>query len=71
MEAVAKELCIRQFDEPRWPLFLAEAIRHTRSMQESLEVLVQAGMRFPGKARIFYRNCADCNLLKFLWRNTG
>ncbi len=26
MEAVAKELCIRQFDEPRWPLFLAEAL---------------------------------------------
>lgn len=55
MEAVAKELCIRRHDEPQWLLALAEAIRHGRSMQEGLEVLVQGAMRFPEEAWIFYR----------------
>ena len=54
MEAVAKELCIRQFDVPEWQLALAEAVCHERSMQEALQVLVQAAMRFPEEARIFY-----------------
>ena len=55
MEVVSKELCIRRPDEPEWLLALAEAIRHGRSMQAGLEVLVQAAMRFPEEARIFYR----------------
>ena len=55
MEVVSKELCIRRPNEPEWLLALAEAIRHGRSMQAGLEVLVQGAMRFPEEARLFYR----------------
>ena len=55
MEVVAKELCIRQPDEPRWLLSLADAIRRGRSLQEGMQVLVQAAMRFPEEAILFYR----------------
>ena len=54
MEVVAKELCIRQPDEPRWLLSLAEAIRRGRSLQEGMQVLVQAAMRFPEEPILFY-----------------
>ena len=55
MEVVAKELCIRQPDEPRWLLSLADAIRRGRSLQEGMQVLVQAAMRFPEEAILFYK----------------
>ena len=55
LEVVSKEMCIRQPDEPRWLLSLAEAIRRDRSLQEGMQVLVQAAMRFPEEAILFYR----------------
>lgn len=54
LEVVSKELAIRQFDVPEWQLSLAEAVCHEHSMQEGLQVLVHAAMRFPEEARIFY-----------------
>ena len=54
MEVVAKELCIRQPEEPNWLLSLADAIRRSRSLQEGMQVLVQAAMRFPEEAILFY-----------------
>ena len=54
MEVVAKELCIRHPDDPGWLLSLADAIRRGRSLQEGMQVLVQAAMRFPEEAMLFY-----------------
>ena len=54
MEVVSKELCIRHPDEPNWLLSLASAIRRGRSLQEGMQVLVQAAMRFPEEPILFY-----------------
>ena len=54
MEAVARQLCRQQPDDPQWFISLAYATRRSVGVQEALAVLAQVANRFPEQAMILY-----------------
>lgn len=54
MRTIARQLTMRQPDEPDWFLALATATRQAIGVQEALAVLATVANRFPTCATIFY-----------------
>ena len=54
MEAVARQLCRQQLDDPNWFVMLGYATRRAVGLQEALAVLAMVANRFPTCATILY-----------------
>lgn len=54
MEAVARQLCRQQPNDPNWFIMLGYATRRAVGLQEALAVLATVANRFPTCATILY-----------------